>query len=825
MASSRARRPSHESEEPAHAPAPQVAGPEHAAQSAPRPRRSADGPLGAQVAPLTVGAAHDPAERSADELADRVLRRLSPSLVAPAGDGAAVHRSGGSGALAGQFDADADVSERIRARAGRGSALPAQVRRSMEEGFGTGLGEVRIHTDGEAARLSDALGAEAFTHGSDVFFGAGRFDPEGGQHLLAHELAHVVQARSAPAPVVQRKLKGTHQAVTDMGGKASTRAKLKGSDYPKILSKLADYEAREAKVVAKGAFGKGDKEWMLKTIADLLALIQGWTARHEPYAVGSKERKARSRDLMNAMGDFQDALKAGDTAKVAEVEQDAQGSPEEQRVRTLNMVAPRLAAERQDLLSPHYFAIKSYSDATLAKGGDWNQDDAVGGAANRLDKVQHGADKGFFIGDRSNNLNHVDAAAASGIDRLDPNQGGRSVASSRLAKLFGSDVITDVEFATHSTDTNLKGHKHAEKKTRMGVVSKQAAGREGGSYKVARNAAERAEAEQTVDASQVIDVTDPELQRSLNVLQMLDYISLQLDRHAANFYIATDEKGKVVGVTGIDLDVSFGQQGKAGKVTEGGHFVGVPKLADAAFRDKVLSVAPADVRACLDGLVSPAEVDAAVERFEHLCKVLREMAPDKVVQVGGWGKDTAAQRHQDTDYLGKLEATMVEHEFNTKMFPLLKPLEAMTFEHGVVRKAVSRLVDSAALSPSQGVGLVEAIVTSIVTDPTLAEKREMRAGLGKDERTSEKALTMLIAAKAAVEEKPDADAESRIARIEGQMLAAQVEKQAASLLKSTADTEYAAAIDLLIQNLCDFAVGFASRQGRALAPVRRPARR
>jgi Domain of unknown function (DUF4157) len=54
---------------------------------------------------------------------------------------------------------------------------------------------VRIHTDSASAAAARAVDATAFTVGSDIFFGAGRFRPgtPDGDRLLAHELTHVVQ--------------------------------------------------------------------------------------------------------------------------------------------------------------------------------------------------------------------------------------------------------------------------------------------------------------------------------------------------------------------------------------------------------------------------------------------------------------------------------------------------------------------------------------------------------------------------------------------------------------------------------------------------------
>jgi hypothetical protein len=65
----------------------------------------------------------------------------------------------------------------------------------MEAAFGASFGDVRTHSDAGAAEMSRAIGAAAFTHGSHIFLGAGRFDPYGrdGRRLLAHELTHVIQ--------------------------------------------------------------------------------------------------------------------------------------------------------------------------------------------------------------------------------------------------------------------------------------------------------------------------------------------------------------------------------------------------------------------------------------------------------------------------------------------------------------------------------------------------------------------------------------------------------------------------------------------------------
>ena len=65
----------------------------------------------------------------------------------------------------------------------------------MSAKFGVDFSGVRIHDDSEAVGLAKELQAQAFTHGRDIYFNEGKFDPESGagKNLLAHELTHVVQ--------------------------------------------------------------------------------------------------------------------------------------------------------------------------------------------------------------------------------------------------------------------------------------------------------------------------------------------------------------------------------------------------------------------------------------------------------------------------------------------------------------------------------------------------------------------------------------------------------------------------------------------------------
>ena len=162
---------------------------------------------------------HDPAEREADRAADAVLRGERPTLrgatVASTSihrmcaeceeeQGAAVHAKRESGASAITGDGGS-----LSALEGRGQPMPATLKSEFEPRFGHDFGDVRLHTDSHAAHSAHAFDALAYTYGRHVVFGAGRFDPSStqGRHLIAHELAHVVQQAGGGRASVQRQPK------------------------------------------------------------------------------------------------------------------------------------------------------------------------------------------------------------------------------------------------------------------------------------------------------------------------------------------------------------------------------------------------------------------------------------------------------------------------------------------------------------------------------------------------------------------------------------------------------------------------------------------
>ncbi|HYJ37953.1 MAG TPA: DUF4157 domain-containing protein, partial [Chitinophagaceae bacterium] len=104
------------------------------------------------------------------------------------------------------------IENRLNSSKGGGSPLSTEVNSSMSEAFDADFSDVRIHNDSSSAQMSKDLNAQAFTHGKDVYFNEGKYDPnsKAGKHLLAHELTHTIQQGGIVARKekknIQRKL-------------------------------------------------------------------------------------------------------------------------------------------------------------------------------------------------------------------------------------------------------------------------------------------------------------------------------------------------------------------------------------------------------------------------------------------------------------------------------------------------------------------------------------------------------------------------------------------------------------------------------------------
>lgn len=204
---------------------------------------------------VRVGAPHSPQEQEADRAADTIT-------------------------AGGQLTGVARTSRRTRTGTGGGQPLPPQLRRKMETGYGADLSDVRVHTDDHAATLNDRLGSRAVTHGPDIHMGAKQYAPgsAAGAHLIAHEVAHVLQQRSAPM-VMQRKM-----AFSGPLGKVSASAKLSGlfgneSTFSKITKMYERYKKTRT------------AQEEVQLLQSIIGLVGYWESRHGDAASKTEQER------------------------------------------------------------------------------------------------------------------------------------------------------------------------------------------------------------------------------------------------------------------------------------------------------------------------------------------------------------------------------------------------------------------------------------------------------------------------------------------------------------------------------------------------------
>jgi len=158
----------------------------------------------------------------------------------------------------GNMDAGSNLENKLTSSKGGGSPMPDEVRSFMEPRFGADFGGVRVHTDTTAVEMNKELGAQAFTHGGDIYYGAGK--SPGKDALTAHELTHTVQQGAVGKAKPKQKSTGKDEGNKDENANENVAdenavRKDKGSNEEKaptlVGANTATQDARKA--VAKVA--------------------------------------------------------------------------------------------------------------------------------------------------------------------------------------------------------------------------------------------------------------------------------------------------------------------------------------------------------------------------------------------------------------------------------------------------------------------------------------------------------------------------------------------------------------------------------------------
>jgi outer membrane protein OmpA-like peptidoglycan-associated protein len=187
-----------------------------------------------------------------------------------------------------------------------GVELPQTVNTVLEARLDSDFSKVRVHTDTSAAASADAIGARAFTFGSDIVFGSGQYSPASkeGQALIAHELAHTVQQAQMGDSVVQmdpQKKKGgigsepPKEDFTTLSGVAPEdgfvlfafdNAVLTGAGEKKIAAMLVNEKSPVTVSIHGYASSEGDAEYNTNLAAQRAAAIKRFIEKKLP--AGSK---------------------------------------------------------------------------------------------------------------------------------------------------------------------------------------------------------------------------------------------------------------------------------------------------------------------------------------------------------------------------------------------------------------------------------------------------------------------------------------------------------------------------------------------------------
>ncbi|MGH3523182.1 MAG: eCIS core domain-containing protein, partial [Mycobacterium sp.] len=244
------------------------------------------------------------------------------------------------------------TTESQLANPGSGRPIAEGIRSRLEDAFGADLSGIRLHAGPSARTLNRLMSAQAFTHGSNVYFRDGMPDTntDAGLHLLAHELTHTVQQGAA------RLRRSTHQPAAHfasaVGGiRRSTEGPLiqrhaafehymLGQLPPRQLAKIpavrdAKNNAGQAKNIKNGKGGGLQKQDKTKeSLDEVLHLVDMemarlWRYRKDPEALNGmadqmgKVYKGKAKEgQQDTYGDGPAADHAGPTRDLTDQEYD-----------------------------------------------------------------------------------------------------------------------------------------------------------------------------------------------------------------------------------------------------------------------------------------------------------------------------------------------------------------------------------------------------------------------------------------------------------------------------------------------------------------------
>jgi len=149
------------------------------------------------------------------------------------------------------------LNNKITASQGKGNDIDSNTQSFMSYRFDTDFSNVKIHTDSEAAGMNSELGARAFTSGNDIYFNEDEYKPGSakGDHLLAHELTHVVQQSTGNKSIQKDDVDEQKAAAEEATRKADLVTKIQTYGIVSVEDADASFTSAELDLVSKALAG------------------------------------------------------------------------------------------------------------------------------------------------------------------------------------------------------------------------------------------------------------------------------------------------------------------------------------------------------------------------------------------------------------------------------------------------------------------------------------------------------------------------------------------------------------------------------------------
>jgi hypothetical protein len=268
----------------------------------------------------------------------------------------------GKAANADGFNTPNSQEDKIIPSGSSGQPLDARTLAFMESRFGEDFSEVQVHTDDKAAASAEALNANAYTSGRDIYFGRGKYAPETpeGQNLLAHELTHTIQQSERMSPMKAAAHTSNGIAVRRADDPLEQEAdRAADAVLAGAVTEIAPDTAALGHVQRKPRSEPRDvfagKSYDLKTNKGVLEMAQDWQTQFiqdwSSFATGSKEKMKAGRVMAiyteHFLRKFQKAAEEG-------------AKPEVLTQEVLAGVNRSIAAGETEVESKKYIDFRSY---------------------------------------------------------------------------------------------------------------------------------------------------------------------------------------------------------------------------------------------------------------------------------------------------------------------------------------------------------------------------------------------------------------------------------------------------------------------------------